>query len=133
MSKLSIPDGVPAWAWEKIAKQDGQRWAIPERNGAGEVIGTALRLADGSKGFKRGGKRGLIMEWPLPEYAGTSATNPVFVCEGASDTAALLGLSLDAVGVPMAGHCGEVLAMSTVLPWWQFARKKRTSTPRKKP
>ena len=32
-----------------------------------------------------------------------------------------------------AWHCGEVQAMSTVLPWWQFARKKRASTPRKKP
>ncbi len=30
-------------------------------------------------------------------------------------------------------HCGEVLAMNTVLPWWQFTRKKRTSEPRKKP
>lgn len=28
-------------------------------------------------------------------------------------------------------HCGEVLAMSTVLPWWQFASKKRASQPRK--
>ena len=27
-------------------------------------------------------------------------------------------------------HCGEVLAMSAVLPWWQFARKKRSHTPR---
>ncbi|WP_026434533.1 substrate-binding domain-containing protein [Acidovorax sp. JHL-9] len=30
-------------------------------------------------------------------------------------------------------HCGEVLAMSTVLPWWQFASKKRASPPRKQP
>ena len=30
-------------------------------------------------------------------------------------------------------HCGEVLAMNTVLPWWQFTRKKRTSESRKKP
>lgn len=30
-------------------------------------------------------------------------------------------------------HCGEVLAMNTVLPWWRFARKKRTPGPRKKP
>ena len=29
--------------------------------------------------------------------------------------------------------CGEVQAMNTVLPWWQFTRKKRTSEPRKKP
>ena len=26
-------------------------------------------------------------------------------------------------------HCGEVLAMSTVLPWWRFARSKRKSKP----
>ncbi|SEA44713.1 substrate-binding domain-containing protein [Acidovorax soli] len=30
-------------------------------------------------------------------------------------------------------HCGEVLAMSTVLPWWQFASKKRAPLPRKQP
>lgn len=30
-------------------------------------------------------------------------------------------------------HCGEVLAMSAVLPWWQFARKKRVTASRKKP
>jgi putative molybdopterin biosynthesis protein len=30
-------------------------------------------------------------------------------------------------------HCGDVLAMSSVLPWWQFARQKRSATPRKKP
>ncbi len=30
-------------------------------------------------------------------------------------------------------QCGEVQAMNTVLPWWQFTRKKRTSEPRKKP
>ncbi len=30
-------------------------------------------------------------------------------------------------------HCGEVLAMSTVLPWWQFARKKHATPTRNKP
>lgn len=30
-------------------------------------------------------------------------------------------------------HCGEVLAMSQVLPWWQFPRKKRALSPRQKP
>lgn len=30
-------------------------------------------------------------------------------------------------------HCGEVLAMSRVLPWWQFARRKGATAPRKKP
>jgi molybdate-binding protein len=30
-------------------------------------------------------------------------------------------------------HCGEVLAMSSVLPWWRFARAKRPSASSKKP
>jgi molybdate transport repressor ModE-like protein len=30
-------------------------------------------------------------------------------------------------------HCGEVLAMSKVLPWWQFARRKALQAPTKKP
>ncbi|MEL6797985.1 MAG: AAA family ATPase, partial [Planctomycetota bacterium] len=47
---------------------------------------------------------------PLPTYTGSSENNPVVVCEGASDTAALLGLDLDAVGVPMPVQCGAMLA-----------------------
>lgn len=30
-------------------------------------------------------------------------------------------------------RCGDVLAMSTMLPWWRFASKKRSAKPRKKP
>lgn len=104
------PNGVPDWAWERIAKPDGARWAIQERDALGEVIGTAYRDADGGKSFAPGGKRGLIVDWPLPTYAGTSADSPIFVCEGASDTGAMLGLPVDAVGVPMAGQCADMLA-----------------------
>jgi putative DNA primase/helicase len=110
MTTLQPPEGVPDWAWAMLARPDGGRWAIPERNASGEVIGTAYRSRDGGKSFAGGGKRGLILPWPLGAYAGTRADDPVFVCEGASDTGALLGLSLDAVGVPMAGACGEMLA-----------------------
>lgn len=107
---LPIPEGVPEPAWRMLAREDGSRWAIAERDADGEVIGTAYRDADGGKTFAPGGKRGLIVAWPLHAYAGTSAEKPVFVCEGASDTAALLGLGLDAVGTPMAGQCGRMLA-----------------------
>ena len=93
-----------------IARADGDRWAIVERDATGAVIGTAYRDADGGKDFAKGGKRGLILPWPLAPYAGTTEAAPVYLCEGASDTAALLALSLDAVGVPMAGYCGELLA-----------------------
>lgn len=97
---LIPPEGVPVDVWLRLARRDGGRWAIPERNAAGEVVGTAYRLTDGSKGFEKGGKRGLIYPNPLPSYAGTSYASPVFVVEGPSDAAALLGLGLDAVGVP---------------------------------
>jgi len=107
---LQVPEGVPDSAWAKLAKPDGDRWAIAERDASGEVIGTAYRKRDGSKSFKSGGKRGLILDWPLNAYAGTSEDDPIYVCEGASDTAALLGLGLDAIGVPMAGACGAMLA-----------------------
>ena len=115
MSNLLVPEGVPAWAWAALAREDGQRWAIPERDASGEVIGTAFRLPDGRKSFARGGKRGLIFaaDGP-PAYAGTSDADPVFVAEGASDTAALMGLSLDAVGVAMAGACAEMVAEKLV-------------------
>ncbi|HEX2837584.1 MAG TPA: AAA family ATPase [Phycisphaerales bacterium] len=107
---LPVPEGVPAEAWAKVAKQQGARWAIPERNAQGEVIGTAYRDANGNKDFSKKGKRGFIVAWPLPPYAGSSASKPIFVCEGASDTATLIGLGFDAVGVAMAGHGGEMLA-----------------------
>lgn len=107
---LAVPAGVPESAWRRLARPDGARWAIDERDATGEVIGTAYRAPDGSKDFKPGGRRGLILAWPLPPYAGSSARDPVWVCEGASDTAALLGQGMDVVGVPMAGACGPMLA-----------------------
>lgn len=107
---LSPPPGVPAEAWSRIAFPDRERWMIVERSADGEVIGRAFRRSDGSKSFAPGGKRGLIVAWPLSNYAGSAAANPIFVAEGASDTAALLGLGLDAVGVPMAGHAGPLVA-----------------------
>lgn len=107
---LHPPEDVPLHIWELLAEKDGNRWAIKERNAQGEVIGTAYRYLDGRKGFKRGGKRGLIYQEPLDEYAGSSILNPIFVCEGASDTAAIMGLELDAVGVPMAKTGGQMLA-----------------------
>jgi RecA-family ATPase len=108
---LQPPGGVPDWAWESIANAEGTRWTIPERDATGEVIGTAYRHADGSKSFKIGGKRGLIMARPLSPHAGLSFDRPIYIVEGASDVGALLGLALDVIGVPMAGHCGDMLAV----------------------
>jgi putative DNA primase/helicase len=107
---LNPPDGVTLDTWLRLAKQDGDRWAIDERKATGDVIGTAYRNSDGSKTFKPGGKRGLILVWPMSPNAGIDPSEPVFICEGASDTAALMGLNLYAIGIPMAGHCADELA-----------------------
>jgi 5S rRNA maturation endonuclease (ribonuclease M5) len=108
--ELRPPEGVDRDAWTRISRREGDRWAIPERNELGEVIGMAYRDRAGRKDFIAGGSRGLIVAWPLDAYAGSSATDPVLIAEGASDTAALLGLGYDAVGAPMAGACSEMLA-----------------------
>lgn len=109
-TNLQLPEGVPLQVWRTLAADEGTRWAIVERNADGEIVGTAYRLPDGSKDFKKGGKRGLIVPWPLDPYAGTSPDDPIFIVEGASDTGAMLGIGLQAVGIPMAGQCGEWLA-----------------------
>lgn len=110
MHELTVPEGILKAQWDQIARREGDRWAVRERNEIGEVIGTAFRDALGKKDFLPGGKRGLILRWPLANYAGSGPNDPVCVCEGASDTAALMGLGFEAVGVPMAGHCGKMLA-----------------------
>ncbi len=80
---LEVPMGVSEEAWARLARRSGEQWEIDERNPDGEVIGTAYRRSDGSKSFRTGGKRGLIVAWPLDPYAGSSFADPVFVCEGA--------------------------------------------------
>jgi putative DNA primase/helicase len=105
-----VPEGIDPDAWARLASAHGGDWHIRERNAAGEVVGTSIRKANGSKTMKSGSKRGLIVAWPLLGYAGTSLRTPILVCEGASDTASALTLGFDAVGVPMAGQCGESVA-----------------------
>jgi hypothetical protein len=66
------------------------------------VIGWAIRRDDGQKVCKPGSKRGLTLVWPLDNYAGATADDPIFIVEGASDTAAGIGVGLDIVGRPSA-------------------------------
>ena len=62
---------------------------------AGDVLGIRLRLPGGRKLSIKGGKEGLF----LPE--GIDADGPLLVCEGPTDTAALLDLGFSAVGRPI--------------------------------
>ena len=98
---LPIPEGIAPHAWEAIgAKPEGNAWSIPEYDSTGEIVGHAIRRADGIKTFKPGEHRGLTLAWPLNAYAGTTAADPLLIVEGATCTAAGMGLSFDIVGRP---------------------------------
>jgi DNA primase len=72
------------------------------QDAAGDVLGVRLRLAGGKKISVKGGREGLFIPGPhpdpLPEGEGTGGL--LLVCEGATDTAALLDLGFSAVGRP---------------------------------
>lgn len=98
-----VPEGLPPASWAAIgAEPVNGGWRIPERDAEGETIGWSRRFPDGSKKFEFGGHRGLTMPSSLSTYGGSTEDEPIFVVEGATDTAALHGLGLDAVGRPSA-------------------------------
>ncbi len=72
------------------------RWVIPERDHRGRVVGVSYRRADGLRTSAAGGRRGLIVPQPL------ATDGTVYVCEGMSDTAAMLSAGRCAIGRPSA-------------------------------
>ncbi len=62
-------------------------WSFPMRDAAGRVVGIRLRREDGRKFAVRGGREGLFLTATAPE-----GTLPLFICEGPTDTAALIEL-----------------------------------------
>lgn len=106
----TLPEGVTAEAWAAIgAVADGDGWKIPERDADGAIVGWSRRFASGSKGFVAGGKRGLTYAAPFPSYAGSSASDPVVVVEGQTDTAAGYAAGMCVVGRPSATGGGDAL------------------------
>lgn len=98
LSKLgigSMPDGV---------------YSFPMRDATGAVCGIRLRRTSGRPWSVRGSTNGLFLS-AVSAQAKTApeGPGPAFVCEGESDTAAMLGLGLEAVGVPGAGQCVDML------------------------
>jgi len=79
--------------------------AWPMRDATGSVIGIRLRCPKTSKKWAVNGSRAGLFIPDLSCIAGR-----LFVCEGPTDTAALLSIGLDAVGVPSAGGAADLLA-----------------------
>jgi hypothetical protein len=74
----------------------GGRWIVPERDHRRRIVGINYRHLDGFRTAAKGGHRGLI----LPHES--SETGTVYVCEGTSDTAAMLSGGRFAIGRPSA-------------------------------
>jgi hypothetical protein len=71
-----------------------QAWAFPMCNAEHKTIGIRLRAEDGQKWAVRGSRNGLF--WPDDLVNGGA----LLLCEGPTDTAALLDLACDAIGRP---------------------------------
>lgn len=69
-------------------------YTFPMSDASGNVLGIRLRLPSGRKLSVRGGKEGLFIPRDL------AGAGLLLICEGPTDTAAMLDLGFDAVGRP---------------------------------
>lgn len=74
---------------------NGQGYTFPMRDGREKIIGIRVRGNNG-KWCIPGSRNGLF--WPEGVYSGSDW--PLVICEGPTDTAALLDLEFDAIGRP---------------------------------
>ena len=83
---------------------DRRCWSLPMSDAGGRIVGIRLRRPDGRKLSVKGGKEGLF----VPE--GLDPGGWLLVCEGPTDTAALLDLGFPTVGRPSCagGACHAV-------------------------
>jgi 5S rRNA maturation endonuclease (ribonuclease M5) len=115
LDHLAVGLGVSAASLTQLGigwAEKHRAWAFPMLDPAGDVLGIRLRLHSGKKLSVRGGREGLFLPSPhpnpLPMGEGTGAslaTNhsplaSLIVCEGPTDTAAMLDLGFHAVGRP---------------------------------
>ncbi len=72
----------------------GRCWAFPMQGRGGTVCGIRIRALSGKKFSEKGGHEGLFVPQVL------KGVDPLVICEGPTDTAALLDLGFDAIGRP---------------------------------
>jgi hypothetical protein len=73
---------------------DHEAWTFPMCDSKGAIVGIRRRFADGRKLSVRGGREGLFIPSLFPE------ADPLLICEGPTDTAALLTLAFSVIGRP---------------------------------
>ena len=82
----------------------------PMRNDAGEIVGVRLRDPETSRKWSVGGSDGHGVFYDPDQVLNAPQGARVWICEGASDTAALLTLGLMAIGCPSSGVGGGFIA-----------------------
>jgi len=106
LAPLAKDWGLPLAAVKRLeVGTHRDRWVIPERNSRGRIIGIAFRHPDGSKSCLKGSRRGLV----IPTDTRPTADQPLYLAEGASDTAALVSVGVQVVGRPAAALSGLAL------------------------
>lgn len=94
MSKLSANLGVSEDSLERLrVGWDGKNYTFPLRDGQNRIIG--IRLRGKTKKFAVKGSKNALF-WP--EGVRVESENILFICEGPTDTAALLDLGFEAIG-----------------------------------
>lgn len=86
--------GVSTLALNRLSignKGDGE-WTFPMLDSQRRIVGIRIRAEDGSKYAVTGSKNGLF----IPN--GISNGDPLIICEGPTDTAAMLDLGFDVIG-----------------------------------
>lgn len=111
MAEFAASLGVAASALERLGAVWSRRhnaWAFPMRDATGRAVGVRLRTIDGKKWAIRGSHSGLFLSATFEgDFFG--GAGPIFVCEGPTDTAAMLTLGLDAIGRPSCSSCGDMV------------------------
>ena len=102
VAKLAADLGVDPIALQELGVgTNGVDWTFPMLGPDGAVLGVRRRTPSGRKLAMKGAYLGLIRR-PQPDRDET-----LIVCEGESDTAAMLSLGFDAVGLPGVGTCHD--------------------------
>lgn len=99
---VSVDSVKSLWAYRMT---DGDGWLLPMRDGSNEIIGLHYRWDDGTKTAKTGSQNGLFIPQIEPQKT-------AYICEGASNTAALLTMSFYAIGRPSCNSGGEMLKVA---------------------
>lgn len=108
LSLLALELGVSTESLERLGVgacvMYGRRfYSFPMRSGDGAICGIRLRGIDGGKLSAKGSRSGLF----IPRDLDTSAQ--LLVCEGPTDTAAMLDLGFSAIGRPNCSAGGAML------------------------